>query len=157
MTFIQLYYLHFNFKWSDPLILTLDFHFPNLLTGRSPPGLRPWTLPRSTGGWSSTRRPTTCSTLWRSLDTGAGLLNYFTKTNVSQAKRMDEQNYILSVPTIEMSRFAYTKILQIRKKAWELMEGREWRDGGSGGGWRLTALKYFLSQKRDLVSDISVT
>ena len=28
-----------------------------------------------------------------------------------------------------------------------------WRE--SGGGWRLTALKYFLSQKRDLLSDIS--
>ena len=24
-----------------------------------------------------------------------------------------------------------------------------------GGGWRLTALKYFLSQKRDLLSDMS--
>ena len=31
--------------------------------------------------------------------------------------------------------------------------GRKERE--SGGGWRLTALKYFLSQKRDLLSDIS--
>ena len=31
--------------------------------------------------------------------------------------------------------------------------GRE--RGCGGGGWRLTALKYFLSQKRDLLSDIS--
>ena len=32
------------------------------------------------------------------------------------------------------------------------------REGGrreSGGGWRLTALKYFLSHKRDLLTDIS--
>ena len=39
------------------------------------------------------------------------------------------------------------------------LEGRAWGSLGgrreSGGGWRLTALKYFLSQKRDLLSDIS--
>ena len=35
------------------------------------------------------------------------------------------------------------------------MEERKERERGFGGDWRFTALKYFLSQKRDLLSDIS--
>ena len=45
--------------------------------------------------------------------------------------------------------------------SWGLRERERGRAGGreggrseTGGNWRLTAMKYFLSQKRDLLTDI---